>query len=262
VINVEESADILRKLSLTAYEGGYKMMISWQPEKMNVQSANKLLKILEEPPDKTLFLLVTENSDQLLPTIVSRTQLVKVNRIADEDLRDALVARYGLGKEEAERIAYLADGSYSEARQLLSGSSDENLPAGQAGFNFIQFRAWMRLCFTKDVLKAQQWVEGFAAEGREKHKNFVAYALNVVREALMLNFGDDRLVRLQGEELDFVRKFAPYIHGENCMQITDEFNRAIQHIERNANPKILFTDLSMKMMALLRQPVGSSELKA
>jgi len=254
VIPVEESADIMRKLSLTSFDGGYKVMIIWLPEKMNLATANKLLKILEEPPDKTLFLLVTENAELLLPTIISRTQLVKVNRITDEEMKQVLMNKHSLSESEAARLVYFADGNYNEVQNLLSSSETED-------FNFVQFRIWMRLCFAKDVQKIQQWVELIATSGREKHKIFFAYGLNIVREALMMNFGDDNLVRLQGEEMEFVKKFAPYIHGENCTQITEEFNKSIQHVERNANAKILFTDLSLKMMALLKLPVVASELK-
>ncbi|HEY6162079.1 MAG TPA: DNA polymerase III subunit [Bacteroidia bacterium] len=246
VISVYESAEILKKLALTTYEGGYKVMIIWMPEKMNLASANKLLKILEEPPAKTLFLLATENSDHLLTTILSRTQLVKVPRIDDEDMKQALKDRHGLDESEAARVAYLAEGNYNEALYLVKHADEEN-------FNFAQFSAWMRLCYKKDVLKLAHWVDGIATIGREKQKNFLAYALSMTRETLMVSYADSSLVRLQGEELEFVKKFSPFIHGENCISITDELNRAIRDVERNANPKIMFTDLSLKMMVLLKQ---------
>jgi DNA polymerase III subunit delta' len=249
VISVYESAEILKKLSLTSYEGGFKVMIIWMPEKMNLASANKLLKILEEPPDRTLFLLCTENADQLLPTIISRTQLVKVNRIDDADMRKSLMEIHSLDEQEAARIAYLAEGNYNEALFLVKHGDEEN-------FNFIQFRSWMRLCYNKDVLKTMQWVDGMAGVGREKQKNYLSYAIGMVRETLMISYGDASLIRLQGEELEFVKKFSPFIHGENCIQVTEELNRAIRDIERNANPKILFTDLSLKMMGLLKQAAG------
>jgi len=249
VISKFESAEIMRKLSLTSFDGGFKVMIIWMPEKMNQASANKLLKILEEPTDKTLFLLVTENADQLLPTIISRTQLVKVNRIADEDMIKALMKRESLSEDEASRIAYLAVGNYNEAQHLIQNAEEEN-------FNFVQFRTWMRICFGKDVLKNIHWVEGIATIGREKQKNFLAYAMSMTRETLMVSYGDASLIRLRGEELEFVKKFSPFIHGENCIQITEELNRAIRDIERNANPKILFTDLSLKLMTLLKQAVA------
>ena len=249
VISKFESAEIMRKLSLTSFDGGFKVMIIWMPEKMNQASANKLLKILEEPTDKTLFLLVTENADQLLPTIISRTQLVKVNRISDEDMIKALMKRESLSEDEASRIAYLSEGNYNEAQHLIKNADEEN-------FNFVQFRTWMRLCFGKDVLKNIHWVEGIATIGREKQKNFLAYAMSMTRETLMVSYGDASLIRLRGEELEFVKKFSPFIHGENCIQITEELNRAIRDIERNANPKILFTDLSLKLMTLLKQVVA------
>jgi DNA polymerase III subunit delta' len=245
IIPVDESAEIMRKLSLTTFEGGYKVMIIWMPEKMNTQSANKLLKILEEPPDKTLFLLVTENEDQLLRTIISRTQLVKLNKIADADLIQALMNKHQLQEKDATRIAYLADGSYNEAKLLLINSQEES-------FNFTQFRTWMRICFKRDALAILKWVDEMAGIGRERHKNFLKYGMGIIREALMLNYNNPSLVRLQGDELDFALKFAPFINGNNVELVMDEFNKSLQHVERNANTKILFTDMSLKLFALLK----------
>lgn len=249
VIGVEESAAILRKLSLTTYETEFKTVVIWMPEKMNTAAANKLLKILEEPPDKTLFVLVTGNEDQLLRTIVSRTQLIKVPKIADQDLREALMRRHGMDEKNAKRIAYLSEGSYRAALGNLSqhDASEWN--------NHQEFAGWMRSCFRSDMREVLNWTETVARIGRERQKDFVSYALSMFRECLMMNFGSAALVRLSGDEMEFVKKFAPYITGTNASVLIEQFNRAIGHIERNANPKILFIHLSLHCMELLRKPL-------
>lgn len=252
IIGVEESADILHKLSLTSYESGFKIMIVWMPEKMHTSASNKLLKILEEPPDKTLFILVAENEDLLLKTIVSRTQLIKIKKIPDAEIKKALAEKYQLTEQEAPRMAYLADGSFNHAMALTKEVEEED-------FNFKTFRDWMRLCFKNDVPAIITWGNEISTIGRERQKNFLAYALNVLRECLMLNYADPSLVRIEGEEIDFVKKFAPYIHAGNCEQMIQIFEKAIAHIERNAYPKILFLDLSLKCMELLRVKQSKTE---
>lgn len=247
VIGTEESGEILRKLSLTTYEAEYKIMIIWQAEKMNPSAANKLLKILEEPPDKTLFLLVCENEDQLLRTIVSRTQLVKINKIHDADLMNALVSLHGQTAEAAEKISHLADGNYAEALLLLS----ENENAGQ---NLASFQKLMRASIKFDPKAVISWIEEINAGGRERQKNFLNYALHILRESAMMNYGDDSLVKLSGDEQEFVKKFSPFIHGANIERFIEELNKAHFHMERNASAKILFMDLAFKFNELLSVP--------
>lgn len=247
VIGVEESGEILRKLSLTTYEAEYKIMIIWQAEKMNPAAANKLLKILEEPPDKTLFLLVCENEDQLLRTIVSRTQLIKINKISDRDLIDVLVSRHNQTPDAAEKIAHLADGSYAEAQLLLS----ENENAGQ---NLASFQKLMRASLKFDPKAVMAWIDDISVAGRERQKNFLNYALHIMRESMIVNYGDTILVKLGADEQDFVKKFSPFIHGRNIERFIDELNKAHYHMERNANAKILFMDLACKFSELLNVP--------
>ncbi len=247
VIGVEESGEILRKLSLTTYESEYKIMIIWQAEKMNPAAANKLLKILEEPPDKTLFLLVCENEDQLLRTIVSRTQLIKINKISDADLTEVLVSRHEQTAEAAEKIAHLADGSYAEALLLVS----ENENAGQ---NLASFQKLMRASLKFDPKAVISWIDEVNAGGRERQKNFLNYALHIMRESAMMNYGDDSLVKLSGDEQAFVKKFSPFIHGANIERFIEELNKAHFHMERNASAKILFMDLAFKFNELLNVP--------
>jgi DNA polymerase III subunit delta' len=247
VIGVEESAEILRKLSLTTYEAEYKIMIIWQAEKMNQSSANKLLKILEEPPDKTLFLLVCENEDQLLRTIVSRTQLIKIPKITDKDLMSALIDQNGQSPEAAEKTAHLADGNYAEALLLIS----ENENAAQ---NLASFQKLMRASLKFNPQAVFSWIDEVSASGRERQKNFINYALHIVRESMILNYGDADLVKLGADEREFVKKFAPFIHSENIERFVEELNKAYYHMERNANVKILFMDLAFKFNELLNVP--------
>ncbi len=247
LISVHESANILRKLSLTTYESEFKTVIIWMPEKMNIAAANKLLKILEEPTDKTLFLLVTESEGQLLRTIVSRTQLIKIKKITDADLKQALIERHSLPEQEASKISYLAEGNYNEALKFLSSDTEEKWN------NYTQFVNWMRLCFKKDFKEIVKWVDEVSKTGRERQKFFLGFGLRVFRECLQLNYGNDTLVRVEGEELEWTKKFSPFVNGENCEELIEEFNKGIAHIERNANPKILFLDLSLSCMELLKK---------
>ncbi len=247
VIGVEESAEILRKLSLTTYEAEYKIMIIWQAEKMNPAASNKLLKILEEPPDKTLFLLVCESEDQLLRTILSRTQLIKISKINETDLIEALIGRHGLSPEAAESTVILADGNYAEAQLLIN----ENENAGQ---NLAAFQKLMRASIKFDPKAVMAWIDEIATAGRERQKNFLNYALHIMRESLVLNYADAGLVKLGAEEQGFVKKFSPFIHGDNIERFIEELNKAHFHMERNANVKILFMDLAFKFNELLNLP--------
>lgn len=247
VIGVEESGEVLRKLSLTTYEAEYKIMIIWQAEKMNQASANKLLKILEEPPDKTLFLLVCESEDQLLRTIVSRTQLIKIPKISDADLVNVLVENHGLSPESAEKTAHLADGNYAEALLLLN--ENENAAQNLAGFQKL-----MRASLKFNPQGVFAWIDEMSATGRERQKNFINYALHIIRESMIVNYGDASLIKLGKDEQEFVKKFAPFIHAGNIERFMEELNKAHYHMERNANAKILFMDLAFKFNELLNVP--------
>lgn len=247
IIGVEESAEILRKLSLTTYEAEYKIMIIWQAEKMNQAAANKLLKILEEPPDKTLFLLICENEEQLLRTIVSRTQLIKINKLKDEELTEVLVSSNGMTREAAQKIAHLSDGSFAEALLLIN----ENENAAQ---NLASFQKLMRASLKFDPKAVLTWIDEIAAAGRERQKHFLNYALHIMRESLVLNYADVSLIRLGADEQEFVKKFSPFIHAANVERFVEELNTAHYHMERNANPKILFMDLAFKFNELLNLP--------
>ena len=243
-ISVLESHEIIKKLNLKSYEGNYKIVIIWYPEKMNVSAANKLLKNLEEPSDKTLFLLVSQNTDALLKTILSRTQLIKLHRIAEPDIVGYLTNTHSLIIDEAERLAQQCDGDMIKLFELLDQEKAEDI-------NTNLFKNWMRLCFKFKGGDIVNFAEEIASLGREKQKQFLAYAQHMIRQCLLLNYQTNSLLRISTDEADFIKNFAPFIHEKNILQLTEEFNTANFHVERNANPKILFMDLSIKINTLL-----------
>jgi DNA polymerase-3 subunit delta' len=244
IIAVEESADILRRLSLKSVESGYKIVIIWLPEKLHISAANKLLKIIEEPPDQTIFILVAENHEQILTTISSRTQLIKINRIDDVEMLESLMTRHSLQREAAKKIVHRADGNYREALRLLTEDTEEDDDAKL-------FLEWMRHCLKANVGGISEFSESMTTVGREKQKMFLKTALHIARECLLMNYADHSMVRLEGEELEAFKKFAPFINRNNAEEFLNELNQAHFHLERNANTKILFTDLSFKMNHLL-----------
>ncbi len=245
IISVYESADILNRLSLKSVEAPYKMVIIWLPERMNAEAANKLLKIIEEPPDFTLFFLVAENHELLLNTIISRTQLIKVNRINDSDMMQILAEKHGLDKTIGRRIIHRADGNYNEAQKLLE-NDDASTDLNQ------KFLLWMRSCLLLNVKGINQLSQDFGGESREMQKNFILHALSLARECLLLNYGDRSLVRLEGKDLEDIQRFAPFVNEKNIAFFAEVLNKAHFHLERNANSKLLFTDLSFSMHRLLK----------
>jgi DNA polymerase-3 subunit delta' len=220
-------------------------MIIWIVEKLFHAAAPKILKILEEPPDKTLFVLISEQSDQILPTILSRTQLVKFNRRSDQELVDAVVAHTGCSREEASGVKYLADGNLNVALKVLeTGETNQE--------NFEIFRTWMRFCFKTNIREIIGLTSDFAAMGREKQKSLMSYALKVIRFCMHNRIGDQSQIRAEGDELKFVNDFTPFIHPDNAGQLSEEFNKALYHIERNGSASIIFMDLSLKSMKWLK----------
>jgi len=245
LINVIDCNEIIKKLSLKSFESEYKVMIIWRPERMYHASAPKLLKILEEPPEKTLFLLVGENQEDILPTIVSRTQMVKLKRIKEQDLAEALSRKHGIERRESLHWANQSGGNYTEALRLMESNETRD-------FNSQQFKNWMRYCFKSDWIGASEWIDVIAKLGRERQKNFLQYCLGMVRQSLLLTYSIEALVSVEGEDLAFTEKFAPFVNSDNCIEFTELLNTAHHSIERNANPRILFLDISMKIAALLK----------
>lgn len=240
-INMAECHDILRKLSYKSFEGGYKVLIMWLPEYLK-ETGNTLLKAIEEPPAGTLFLLVTENREQILQTILSRAQMVKIPKPEDKEVETYLADQFQADATQAATAAYLANGNMSLARELLSDLENDNEAL---------FLAWMRMSFANDGLQVLQFVETISGIGREKQKTFIKYALQVIRDSLMVAAGSESLVRFRGRDLD-LSKFSRIIHPGNLLPIVDDLEKAFYHVERNANPKILFLDLSIRMMKNLK----------
>jgi hypothetical protein len=239
-----ESGEILRKLNLKTYESEYKVMIIWQPEKMNITCANKLLKILEEPPEKTLFLLVSEMPDMLLATIQSRTQRINIPQIDRVSLEEALHRKFSLTPESASNVARIANGNYRKAEEMIE-SSDENQ------FNLEQFIFLMRTAYARKVKEMKQWSEMMSKIGRERQKSFFVYAQKMVRENFILNLHDEDLNYLNNNEETFSQRFAPFINERNIEAIMTDLAIAERHIEGNVQAKMVFFDLSLKFIVSL-----------
>ncbi|HZJ19062.1 MAG TPA: DNA polymerase III subunit [Pricia sp.] len=254
-IGVDEAQEVVKKLALKSYEGGYKVMLIWMAEKMNLSASNKLLKLIEEPPNNTVFILISEDEEQIIQTIRSRCQILSFPPLAEETMASALVEK-GLMREEALRIAHEADGNFNKALDLMNKDSEDLVFEKW----FVQ---WVRSAFKAKGNKAAiheliLWSEEVAKTGRETQKNFLQYCLTVMRQALMINFNIGELafmrIHVDGFQLD---KFAPFVHENNITEIVDELETAIYHIERNGNSKIILTDLSIKLTRLLHRPAQS-----
>ena len=246
IITAGESDALIRKLSLKSSMGGYKVSIIWLPERMNQDCANKMLKLLEEPPSQTIFLMVCEEPDKLLETIRSRVQRIDVRRIATDDIREALVSRRGIDEDTALRVSRMANGSWLKALQQLSADSENEL--------FLDlFQQLMRLAYQRNVKELKTWSQTMADMGRERQKRFLQYFLRLVRENFMYNFRQEELCYMTQREEDFAKNFARFINEANVLPISDLVTRAIRDIGQNANGKIVFFDLALQMIVLLIQ---------
>lgn len=245
-INVYDCNDLLKTLSYTTYEAEYKVMIIWMVEKLHHAAAPKLLKILEEPPDKTLFILVSEKPEQIMSTIISRTQIVRIPKIANDEMEDYIGRTTSLTPAESQKICSLSEGNYLDARRILKGDDDVS--------HFQFFRQWMRSCYSVNLREIKKTTDEFAVMGRERQKQFFSFSLKIIRDCLLSHFKNDRILILEGEELEFINKFSPYIHHGNGAEFSEKLNSSYSQIERNANPSILFLNLSLKFAGLLRVP--------
>ena len=246
IITAGESDELVRKLSLKSSQGGYKVSIVWLPERMNQECANKILKLLEEPPSQTIFLMVCNEPEKLLETIRSRVQRIDVKKIATEDIRLALMEKRGLTEDEAQRISRMANGSWLKALEMLSADSENEL--------FLDmFQTLMRLSYQRKVKDLKTWSERMASLGREKQKRFLDYFLRLVRENFMYNFKQEDLCYMTQREEDFAKNFARFINEANVLPIYDLINKAIRDIGQNANAKIVFYDMALQMIVLLIQ---------
>lgn len=246
IIRVDEGKEIIRKLSMKSFESEYKIMIIWFPEKMNAETANKLLKLIEEPPEKTLFFLVAQNSEYIISTILSRTQLVKVPRITEDELFIGLQKKHNLDENRARQISRLAEGDYLHALEFMESSVDSMQ-------NFENFTQMMRLSFMGKMIDVITWVDATSRIGREKQKAFLLYCSRMIRENLMINQQLKDKARLSDDEAEFASKFSNYIHPGNAPELSSELDRAHFHISRNANAKVVFLDLCIKLNRILKK---------
>lgn len=241
-INKAECLNILHRLSLKAFESEYKTMIIWLPEHLK-NEGNRLLKTLEEPANKTLIILVAQNQDQILNTIISRTQLVKIPALKNEDIVRYLTDNKDISETQASRIAYLSDGNMQAALNLLKEDDHDD---------FRNFTGWMRMTFAEKGAQIIDFVDELSKLGRENQKNMLRYGVQLIRECVMMLSGAESLVHLPSAELDFVKNFSKQLDLAKCEALVNELEKAHYHIERNANPKILFLDVSLQFVKILK----------
>lgn len=244
MINVRESETIMRKLSFKPYESDYRMVVIWLPEKMNQPAANKLLKLIEEPPEKTLILMATEQTDRILPTILSRTQLIHVPPVSATDLRVGIMKLEVQDPQLVDDVVKRAHGNVSIAFRMLRQDEAEQQ-------NFELFTELMRLCYSRDIIRVNDWVERVAVMGRERQKQLADYSLRMLRENFILGFKQEGLTYMSAKESEFSEKFSPFIHEGNVYTLADAFTEAGNHIEANGNPRIILMDLSIRIIRLL-----------
>jgi len=251
-IGVDEAEEIVKKLILKSYEGGHKVMIIWMAEKMNIAASNKLLKLIEEPPKDTLFLLIAENEEQIIKTILSRCQVLRFKALSEGDIIKTLIEKYNIDENQATKIAHQSHGNWNKASHLLNRDDNEQV--------FEKwFITWVRSAFKAKgnatiVQDLITWSDEIAKTGRETQKRFLHYCSHFFRQALLINYKANSLVFFESQTSDFdLRKFAPFVHGGNIEDINKAIEDAIYHIERNGNSKIILLDLSMQLTRYLHQ---------
>ena len=251
-IRVDDAQEILKSLALKSYEGGYKIMIVWMADKMNTAASNKLLKLLEEPPEKTVFILISENEEDIIQTIRSRCQVLHFIGLSENVISESLVCRENIEPKLATKIAHQAQGNYNKALHLLKDDSEE--------FPFEQwFVVWVRAAFKAKgnaavIADLIQWSEQIAGLGRETQKKFLEFCIEMFRQALLLNYQAPNLVYMEPKVEKFkLENFAPFVNGNNINDIFKELSDAMYHIERNGNAKIILTDLSIKLTRLIHK---------
>ena len=251
-ISKHEAVSISKKLSLKSYEGGYKVLIIWMAEKMNNECANQLLKLIEEPPDKTVVLLLTENVEIILDTIKSRCQKLHIPSLAEEEIYQELVNAYSLKSNEAKKISHQSNGDFNKALQITKEDNKDVL------FEDL-FVLWVRTAFkakkNKEAVNGLfHWSEKIAEEGRETQKKFLDFCLEIFRQAMLKNYNAESLIYFQSHDGNFsFDKFSAYIHQNNILDIREALEKAIYHIERNGNAKIIFTDVSIQLTRLIHR---------
>lgn len=245
-IGAGESDALLRKLSLKSSQGGYKVSLIWLPERMNAECANKLLKLLEEPPMQTVFIMVCEEPEKLIETIRSRVQRIDVPRIGEEAIREALISRRGIDEESAARIARIAGGSWLKAL--------DQLDAGNENRQFLDmFEMLMRLAYMRNVRDMKKWSEVVAAYGRERQLRLLSYFGRMIRENFVYNFRQPELCYMTQDEESFSRNFSRFVNERNVVEISELIARTQRDIRQNANAKMAFFDFALKMIVLIKR---------
>lgn len=246
LIYAKESEEILRKLSLRIYEAKYKIMIIWLPEKMHESCANKLLKIIEEPTDNTIFLLVSDTPDNIITTIQSRCQRINVHGVVECDIVQALESEYNILSDDATTVAHLSKGSYLKAVETISLNEEHK-------FFFNLFVQMMRASYARNIKEIKTIGNELAAIGRENQKSFLIYSQRMVREYFVSNLHQPEITYLAQDEANFGIRFAPFINERNIVGFMDELALAERHIEQNVNAKMVFFDLCLKITMLIKQ---------
>lgn len=252
LIRVEDAQEVLKSLALKSFEGGYKIMIVWMADKMNIEASNKLLKIIEEPPEKTVFILITENEEDIIQTIQSRCQVLNFNRLSETAITEALVSRENMDGRTAKKVAHQAQGNFNKALHLIHEDGEDG-PFEEWFVQWVRaaFRAKGNAAAINDLI---QWSELIASLGRETQKKFLAYCIDMFRQALLLNYQTTSLVYMEPKIDKFkLENFAPFVNGNNISEIFKELSDAVYHIERNGNAKIVLTDLSIKLTRLIHK---------
>ena len=247
-ISVDEALEVNRKLGLKAFHGGWKVWICWLPEMMRVDTANKFLKLMEEPTDRTVMLFVTEHPDRLLATIRSRVQRIHVPNLTAEQAAAGLASKWGVDGGLAQSLAHVSDGNLAQAMRMAR--------AGQDQPDLDRFSAWMRACWARDGRAMIEGSETFATLGREGQKRFLHYALHLVRQSIVGHYGAAQLARLTSAEKGFLDKFSKFIHHSNVVALRDTLEEAHSDVAGNVNGKLVFVDLSLQVHRLLRMPAS------
>ena len=243
---VGESDALQHKLSLKASQGSYRVVVIWLPEKMPAATANKLLKLIEEPPQKTHFILVSQEPDQVLGTIVSRTQRIMIPALSEDVIAEALIREYGIEQTKAHDLAHIAQGNYTQAVKLTEEDNERKE-------YFEMFIELMRLCYMRKAKEMRQWSEQVGSLGRERQKHMLDYCQRLVRENFIYNFQNQQLNYMTEEERNFAKNFARFINERNVIPIMDELTACQNEIEQNVNAKMVFFDLALKITILLKQ---------
>jgi DNA polymerase-3 subunit delta' len=246
IIYSKESDEIIRKLSLKIYEATYRILLVWLPEKMHSTCANKLLKIIEEPPVNTVILMVSEEPDMVLGTIQSRAQRINIRGIRQDDMTEALIQKEMLEPEPAKEIAHLSGGSYLKALELISINEENE-------FYLEQFKEMMRNSWARNVKGMKISADLLAGIGRERQKNFFSYCQHLIRENFMYRFQSEELNYMNRKEAEFAVKFAPFVNERNVFELMDELAKAERHIIQNVNAKMVFFDLALRITVFIRR---------